>query len=53
MRSTTSSPTNLVRLKEQLKKDSLAARLVDAYMTAAAGAEQAGLRKTITDPLTN
>jgi hypothetical protein len=32
-----SSPTNLRRLKDKLKKDSLAIRLVEAQMTGPAG----------------
>jgi hypothetical protein len=41
------SPTNLERLKEKLKAESLAARLIDAQMNTKAGAEQAALKKVI------
>ena len=46
------SPTNFERLKEKLKKDSLAARLVEAQMSAkAGGGAQAALRKVMADRL--
>jgi hypothetical protein len=51
MANAASSLRNLARLKEKLKKGTLAARLVEAYATAAAGAEQAGLRTTIANRL--
>jgi hypothetical protein len=51
MSSAPSAPTNLQRLKDKLKKDSLAARLVEAQMSAKAGAEQAALKKVIVDRL--
>jgi hypothetical protein len=43
--------TNLERLKKELKKDSLAARLVEAQMSAKPGAEQAALKRVIADRL--
>lgn len=46
-----SSATNFERLKQKLKKDSLAARLVEAQMTAKAGAGQAALKKVMADRL--
>jgi hypothetical protein len=51
MSSAPSPPTNLQRLKDKLKKDSLAAWLVEAQMSAKAGAEQAALKKVIADRL--
>jgi hypothetical protein len=44
-----SSPTNLERLKEILKNESLAARLVEAHISA--NGEQAALRKIIASRL--
>lgn len=46
-----SSPTNLQRLKDKLKKDSLAIRLVEAQMSTEAGGRQAALKKVIADRL--
>ncbi len=51
MSSAPSSPTNLERLKKKLKKESLAARLVEAQMGTKAGAEQAALKKVVADRL--
>jgi ribose 5-phosphate isomerase len=46
-----SPPTNFERLKQKLKKDSLAARLVEAQMTVGTGAGQTALRKVVADRL--
>ena len=45
--SSTASPTNLERLKQKLKQESLGARLVAAQIGAKAGAEQAALKKVM------
>jgi hypothetical protein len=47
----TPSPTNLERLEQQLPKDSLAARLVSAQITAAPSQQPAALKKVISDRL--
>ena len=43
--------TNFERLQNRLKKDSLAAKLVAAYMGAAPAGQQAALKKVISDRL--
>ncbi len=47
----TRGPTNLERLKGQLKKDSLAARLVSAQMNPGAMKHQEALKKVVLDRL--
>ncbi len=47
----TRGPTNLERFKGQLKKDSLAARLVSAQMNPGAMKHQEALKKVVLDRL--
>jgi hypothetical protein len=42
-------PSNFDRLKSRLKKDRLAARLVDAHMSAGSDGQEAALKKVISD----
>lgn len=51
MSDATPTLTNLERLKSKLKKDSLAARLVSAQINAGPAAQQAALKKVISDRL--
>jgi hypothetical protein len=51
MNSPASSPTNLDRLRERVKKGGLAVRLVDAQKGAKPGGETAALRQVVVDRL--
>lgn len=51
MTDTPPPPTNLDQLKSHLKKDSLAARLVGAQISAEPAGQQAALKKVLSDRL--